>query len=170
QTKTGQDVWRRPRFRLCQFPLRLQPLLAAKASIRNSGGEELLRGGAVNIDALRLPIRLVRPAVVRTFIPIESEPAQIVEHHRFRLARRSRLVGVFDANDERATVPLREKPVEDCRARAADVEIAGRRWSKTNANGVAHRRGSLDSLRSLGMTIATIAIAQIPSPRPMKPR
>src|SRR5438046_2357689 len=100
----------------------------------------------------------MRSADIGTFLPIEREPAQIAEHHLFRFARRTRLIGVFDAQDERAAVPLREKPIENRGAHATNVKMS--RWRRREANTNGQGRTS----------IATIAITQMPSSRPMNPR
>jgi len=46
----------------------------------------------------------------------------------------ARPVGVFNAQNEFAAVMPRKEPVEKRRARAADVEIASRRVSETDAD------------------------------------
>jgi hypothetical protein len=46
----------------------------------------------------------------------------------------ARLVRVFNAQDELASVMPRKEPVEKRRSRAADVKIAGRRGGETNAD------------------------------------
>src|SRR5205085_3258383 len=81
----------------------------------------------------------MRTANIRSLVPIEPQPAQILQHHRLGLARRASLISVFDADDESAAVMLCEKPVEDRRARATDVKVAGRRRCESNANGHAAR-------------------------------
>ena len=43
-------------------------------------------------------------------------------------------IGVLDAQDEDAAVPPREEPVEQRRARAADVEIAGGRGCEADSD------------------------------------
>jgi len=67
------------------------------------------------------------------YAPVEAEPPQTVEnpvHHRIR---GSLDVSVFDPQDEDAAVPAGEQPVEERGACAANVEVAGRRGSETNA-------------------------------------
>ena len=46
----------------------------------------------------------------------------------------TRLVRILDAKDESAPMMSREKPVEERSPRATDVQIAGGRWSKANAD------------------------------------
>ena len=73
------------------------------------------------------------PPTVGPLVPIEPEPAQAVENPFDHLRRRSLDVGVLDAQHEHAAVTTREQPVEERRARAADVEVAGRRRSEANS-------------------------------------
>ena len=89
----------------------------------------------VNVVALALEIRPEIAANLRTFVPIEPEPAQPVVDRRGRFLGVARLVRILDAQDERAAVMPREEPVEQRGARAADVQIAGGRWSEANADG-----------------------------------
>ena len=63
----------------------------------------------------------------RLAVPVEAEPAQPVENGVDRLRRRALAVGVLDAQQELAADVLGVEPVEQRRARAADVQEAGRR-------------------------------------------
>ena len=108
---------RRTILRLRLFPFRLQLLFGAIAAIGDAARHELARDLVIQRVALGL--------AERTFIPLETEPAEIVEDHLFRFARRARDIGVFDAKNEFALVALREKPVEDRCARTADMEMSG---------------------------------------------
>ena len=101
----------------------------------------------VALESLRLKIRRVRPADSRTFVPLESQPAHRLEDARHHLVGRSLRVGVFDAKDERAAVPAREQPVEQRRARAADVKIPGGRRRESNARAI-HPREFYRVIRS----------------------
>ena len=49
------------------------------------------------------------------------------------LARRALDVGVLDAEDERAARAAREQPVEQRRARVADVQLPGRAGGEADA-------------------------------------
>ena len=71
---------------------------------------------------------------MRAFVPIQPEPMQAVVNRRGSFLRVARFVGIFDAQNKCAAVMPREEPVEERRARAADVQIAGRRWSETDAD------------------------------------
>ena len=94
---------------------------------------KLRRHRAMTIDALRLQIRTVAAADLRALIPVEPQPAQTVEDPGDHLVRRPLDVGVLDAQHKDAAEPTREQPVEQRRARAANVEVAGGRWSETNS-------------------------------------
>ena len=69
----------------------------------------------------------------RAFVPVKSEPAQAVEDDVHSFLRIARGVGVLDAEDERAAGMAGVEPVEERGARAADVQIAGRRRGETDA-------------------------------------
>ena len=81
-----------------------------------------------------MKIRAEISADVRTFVPIQPEPTQAVINRGRSFFGVARFIGVFDAQNKCAAVMPREKPVEKRRARAADVQITSRRWSKTNTN------------------------------------
>ena len=61
------------------------------------------------------------------------EPAQPVEDRALVLARGALAVGVLDAQEERAARAARVGPVEERRARAADVQLAGRARGEAEA-------------------------------------
>ena len=114
--------------------LRLQLLRRAVAVIRAALRDQRVGHRAMTVDALRLKVRTVRAADLRPFVPVEAEPAQSVEDAVHHLVRRALDVGVFDAQDEHAAEPPREQPVEQRRAGAADVQVAGGRGSETDAD------------------------------------
>ena len=100
------------------------------------------------MQPLGLAIRPVRPADVGPFVPVEAEPAQILEDARLRLARRALGVGVLDAQDERAVLAVREQPVEQRGARVADVQVAGGLGAKRTRMQIQELRSRLSRLRS----------------------
>ena len=73
-----------------------------------------------------MKVRRVRAANLRTFIPVDAEPAQPIEDSGDHLGLGALHVGVFDAQDERAAVTTGVEPVEKRSAGAADVQVAGR--------------------------------------------
>ena len=97
---------------------RLELLVARVAAVGRAPGEHLVHGLAVAAGAVELADRLA--------VPVEPEPLEAVENGVHRGLRRALAVGVLDAQQERAAEPLRVEPVEQRRARAADVQEAGR--------------------------------------------
>jgi hypothetical protein len=79
----------------------------------------------VNGIPLALPIRAVVAALVRAFVPIETEPVQAVEDDLVRLGGVAFLIGVLNAEDELAAVFAGKKPVEESGAGATDMKKAG---------------------------------------------
>jgi hypothetical protein len=73
-----------------------------------------------------LPIRAQLASRFDTFIPRQAHPSKIFEDRLLRLLGRPLDVGVFDAKNERAVLAACGKPVEQCGARVADVQVAGR--------------------------------------------
>src|SRR3954470_5785051 len=83
------------------------------------------------MEALRLAVRTVGPADVRSLVPFEAKPAHVFENAGLRFLGRPLGVGVLDAKDERAFVAVRQQPVEERRASVADVKLAGGPGRKT---------------------------------------
>ena len=71
----------RPSFGLGRLAPRLQLFFGAEASVGKAALEQVGAGSCISIDALRLAVRGVRTADVRAFVPIQSQPAKIVEDH-----------------------------------------------------------------------------------------
>ena len=76
---------------------------------------------AVEVAALGLAVRRMRAALAGPLVPVEAEPVHRAEHRVVRLLGAALLVGVLDAEDERAAVVAREGPVVEGRAGEADV-------------------------------------------------
>jgi hypothetical protein len=55
------------------------------------------------------------------FVPDEAEPLEALEYGARALVRAARFIGVFDAEQELATVLLHVQPIDECRPSAADV-------------------------------------------------
>ena len=79
------------------------------------------------MQPLGLPIRTVRAADVRSFVPVETKPPEAVENSGDHVRRRAFDVGVLDAKNERAAVATGVEPVEERRSSAADVQESCRR-------------------------------------------
>ena len=76
----------------------------------------------------------MRPADFGPFVPIDAQPAKAVQNRRQRRSTFRSGVGVVDAQQELAAMPPGKQPIEQRRANAADVQIAGRAGSETSAN------------------------------------
>ena len=115
-------------------PLRLELRSRAEAVVRRVGVQQLFRVRLVEVQPLGLAVRTERAAEIGPLIPVETEPAQIAEDRRLRLAGRALGIGVLDAQNERAALPAREEPVEERRARVAHVQLAGRAGSESHTH------------------------------------
>ena len=77
----------------------------------------------------------MRSARLGPFVPVETKPAQAVQDAGDHVGRRSLDVGILDAQHEHAAVPAGVEPVEERRARAADVQVAGGGRGEADAQG-----------------------------------
>ena len=68
----------------------------------------------------------------RALVVVEVEPLQGIEDLVDVLGRRALPVGIFDAQDEGASLPARQQPVVQRRPRAADVQGPG--WGRSEPN------------------------------------
>ena len=94
----------------------------------------IFQDAARKFRCVRFENRAEISADLRAFIPIEPEPAEPVVDRLRRFGRVARLIRILDAQDESAAGVTREEPVEKRGARAADVEKAGGRRRKANAD------------------------------------
>src|SRR5262249_55932091 len=149
-------VVRRTILLLRLFPLRFQLLLGAIAAIGGVAVEQIARDLVIELRALRL--------TKRALVPLQAEPLQIFEHHRLRLARGAGDVGVFDSQNEGALVMPGEEPVEDRRARAADVKVTGWRRCEADADGHAPK-SILSEAKDLRWSSDIVTISRLPQRR-----
>ena len=121
-----------------RLALGLQLFGRAVAVVRAALRDQPLGHRAIAIEPLRLKVRArtgrrpsgprpsrARASACRRECPRPSRPT-------------SARVGVLDAQHERAAVPAGEQPVEERRAGAADVQVAGGRWREADANHLEH--------------------------------
>ena len=99
---------------------------------------QLLQILFVNRIALALKIRAEITANMRTFVPVQPEPMQAVINRGRSFLGVARFIRILDAENKCPAVMAREEPVEKRRARAADMQVTSRRWSKTNTNSGIH--------------------------------
>ena len=116
------------------FALGLELLGRAEAVIRAPLLDEHARARLIFSEPLGRSIRAHGAADLWPFIPVEAEPAQILEDRRVGVGRRALDVGVFDAQDERTVLPARKQPVEERRADVADVKMACGARSESDAH------------------------------------
>ena len=109
------------------------------AVVRRAGLEQPLGGGEVSVGVLALEVR----AFERGIVVADADPRQRVDDPLRPLRPVASLVGVLDAQHERATEPLGQRPVVQRRARPADVEEAGRRWRESESRAAAHAASTL---------------------------
>ena len=98
--------------------------LRGRAAVRVALVEELRQNLLMAIGARHL--------ADRALVVVDLQPAQRVEDLLDVLGGGALAVGIFDPQDERPAVVPREQPVVQRRARAADVQRAGRGWSEAN--------------------------------------
>ena len=94
----------------------LELVRRAPAAIGLSFGEKPLGGGAMPIQSRRL--------VDGLRIGNEPQPIQTFENRSDGTFGRAPAIGIFDPQQELATVVPSEQPVEECGARSTDMQIA----------------------------------------------
>jgi hypothetical protein len=82
------------------FALFLQFFWSAIATVGASFGQEFLGIPAVDLEALGLAVRPVSAGLVRPFVPIASQPAQVLQNHPLRLCGRTLHIGILQAQDK----------------------------------------------------------------------
>jgi hypothetical protein len=110
-------------------------------AIGEAASQEFVDGLLIARPPLRLIVGRVRTADVRAFVPIDAQPAEAVQDRGERFVDVSLRVGVVDPQNELAAVPAGEQPVEERRAHAADVQIAGGARGEASADGAGHVTG-----------------------------
>ena len=102
----------------------------AVAVVGLAGGQQLLGHLAVALSAGKLIERLA--------VPIELEPFEAVEDGRDRGLGGALAIGILDPQQHLAAGVAGVEPVEQRRARTADVQIAGGRGRKARDDGLGH--------------------------------
>ena len=80
----------------------------------------------VNVRTLALPVRTEIPALVRTLIPIQTQPFQPVVDDLMSLRRVAFLIRVLDPENQFPAMAPRVEPVEKSRARPSHMKKASR--------------------------------------------
>ena len=89
----------------------------------------------VDSQPFRLEVRTVRAAGVRSFIPVQAQPAVSSQQRIKRAGHYPPPVGIFDTQNERPAVMAGEQIVKQRRPQSANGQVSGRTGGKSNANG-----------------------------------
>ena len=134
---TSAHVARRLTGRERGLSIGLELFLAAETVVGAAVAEQSIGVRPVNGHALRLAIRAMAACAVGSLVPVESQPAQVVQDRPFRFSRRALAVGVLDAQHEPSALSPSEQPVEQRRAGVADVQEPGGAGGEAEAHGKA---------------------------------
>lgn len=96
--------------------------LFAEARVRRPGILQTLECARVQCRALGLAVGLMRATDLRTLVPVEPQPRQILEDGRLEAALAPVGVRVLDAHDEGPAGTSRDQPVKQRRARTAEMQ------------------------------------------------
>ena len=117
-----------------------RPLAHRHQLLRRLEGEVGAARGQQRLRHLRVP-RLALALEHRGLIRGEAEPVEAADDLLHRRLGAALLIGVLDAEQVLPAVMAGEEEVEQRGAGAADVEIAGRGWGETGADGHAPAMG-----------------------------
>src|SRR5690606_34315052 len=97
-----------------------------------------------DLESLGLPVwpvltRCGRMLVLRSFVPVEAEPAEVAQDRVLGATHVALHVRILDPQHERAAMMAREEPVEYGESCVADVEAAGGAGREARAYDRAHR-------------------------------
>ncbi len=98
--------------RYCLLPFAFQLFRRAKAVIGFLFLDKPQGGSPVDVHAVRLPVRPIRAAFVRTFIPIQPQPFQVVQELGFVTGLAAFQVSIFYPEDKNASLAADKQPVE----------------------------------------------------------
>ena len=88
----------------------------------------------INFQTVRLTIRPIRSTHIRTFVPVDAKPFEVVNELVLKAGLAAIHVGVLDTQHHRAALLAREQPVKKCSAGISDVKMTSRRRLKPYAN------------------------------------
>jgi len=91
------------------------------------------QGLLVSFKPERLDIGPVGTADVRPLVPVDAEPAEILQEQPVIVRLATRPVDIFDAENELSAPASRVEPGEESGSGVADVHLAGRRRRETSA-------------------------------------
>ena len=96
------------------------------------GLEKLVAIPPVDVQPLALEIGSAITAGFGALVPLQAQPAKVLQDLGRRILHVPALVGVFDAQHEPPACPPDQQPVEQRRAGTTDVQIPGGRRCKSN--------------------------------------
>ena len=118
------------------FAARVQLLIRAEAIVRLAGFDELLGIRQIHALTRTLDIRAVVAADIRAFVPLHADIAERVVDHVYRALDIAALVGVLNAENERAVVLFCIEIGIQRAAQIAQMHITRRRRGKSGSNHV----------------------------------
>ncbi len=116
----------------------------AGAGVNQAGIAQLLERAFVDKASFTLVVGCEGAAAIGTFLPLEAEPAQVLEHGGDELRLASREVQVFVAQDQAASSGLCALLRDPECARVAEVQVAGR--GRREAAAVARGMGGMENV------------------------
>jgi len=132
---------------LCGLAVGFELLWGAEAVVGPSLGDEPPCRLAVEAQTIRLPVGAEVTTCAGTLVPVEAEPTHGAEDDLRVLVGRTRRVGVIDAQDERTAVGAGERPVVDCGAGTAHMELSGGGGCEAYADGLVRQEVLLRACR-----------------------
>ncbi|MPM33684.1 hypothetical protein SDC9_80262 [bioreactor metagenome] len=117
-----------------RLPARVQLFIRAEAIVRLAGLDQQLGIRQIHALAFALNIRAVVAADIRAFVPLHADVAERVVDDIYRAFNIAALVGVLDAENERAVVFFCIQIGIQRAAQIAQMHIARRRRGKSGSN------------------------------------
>jgi hypothetical protein len=94
-------------------------VLAAKTRIRQTLLFQACEIFFIDVAAMRLLVRAMRTAGLRPFVPLQTEPTQILHQRDGVFLVTAHRVGIFEPQQEHAGMTMREQAVEQRGAHVA---------------------------------------------------
>src|SRR5262245_45456216 len=82
------------------LPHGLQTFWGTPTAIGGTGSDQLLGIALIEGETLRLPVRSVRTAHIRAFVPLQPDPAQRAQDCFFIASVRARLIRIFNTDEK----------------------------------------------------------------------
>ncbi len=105
-----------------------------KTFIQVTGIQKFLNNLAVQLCPLGLPVRLVGATHLRSFVPVQAQPAQRLQKLVIAFFAIALRVGIFNPEHKRAPVVACKSPVKECGPDESHMGCPGGRGAKANAD------------------------------------